>query len=78
MTLPMTNNDGAGPSHTSLSTINAQLISHGWAKRPLNLDALKERDQADVVAVLFELIGAGVVSPSPSVLWQGPSLVRAD
>lgn len=39
-------------------------MSHGWAKRPLNLGALSHRDYNDVVAVLFELMGASVVSGS--------------
>ncbi|WVQ78472.1 hypothetical protein IAT38_000558 [Cryptococcus sp. DSM 104549] len=43
-----------------LSTINSQLMSHGWAKKPLNLGALGQKDYNDVVAVLFELLGAGV------------------
>ncbi|TYJ52148.1 hypothetical protein B9479_007245 [Cryptococcus floricola] len=43
-----------------LSTINSQLMSHGWAKRPLQLNALSEKDHNDVVAVLFELLGASV------------------
>lgn len=47
-----------------LTTINSQLMSHGWAKRPLNLDALSQKDYNEVVAVLFELMGASVVSSS--------------
>ncbi|ORY28317.1 Afadin and alpha-actinin-binding-domain-containing protein [Naematelia encephala] len=47
-------------SSLSLSSINTQLLSHGWAKRPLNLEALSQRDLNDVTAVLYELIGAGV------------------
>ncbi|WVO20922.1 uncharacterized protein IAS62_002223 [Cryptococcus decagattii] len=43
-----------------LTTINSQLMSHGWAKRPLNLGALGHRDYNEVVAVLFELMGASV------------------
>ncbi|KAK4687754.1 hypothetical protein P7C73_g2366, partial [Tremellales sp. Uapishka_1] len=45
---------------STLSSINSQLLTHGWAKRPLNLNALAEKDFNEVVAVLFELIGAGV------------------
>ena len=52
----------AGPSMATLSSINAQLISHGWAKRPLNLSKLPEKDHAEVVTVLFELLGSSVVS----------------
>ena len=37
-------------------------MTHGWAKRPLNLDALSDKDHADVLAVLFDLIGASIVS----------------
>jgi hypothetical protein len=51
----------AGPSTATLSSINAQLISHGWAKRPLNLSKLPEKDHAEVVTVLFELLGSSVV-----------------
>ncbi|WVN86665.1 uncharacterized protein L203_101836 [Cryptococcus depauperatus CBS 7841] len=43
-----------------LSTINSQLLSHGWAKKPLNLDALSQSDHNDFVAVLFELLGASI------------------
>ncbi|WVQ71848.1 hypothetical protein IAR50_001390 [Cryptococcus sp. DSM 104548] len=43
-----------------LSTINAQLMSHGWAKRPLNLSALSQKDHNEIVAVLFELLGSSV------------------
>ena len=52
----------AGPSTATLSSINAQLISHGWAKRPLHLSKLSEKDHAEVVTVLFELLGSSVVS----------------
>ncbi|EIW70060.1 hypothetical protein TREMEDRAFT_30323, partial [Tremella mesenterica DSM 1558] len=45
-----------------LSSINAQLLSHGWAKRPLNLDALTGKDYEDVVGVLFELLGSSVTN----------------
>jgi len=46
---------------SSLSSINAQLISHGWAKKPLNLGKLSEKDHTYVVSVLYELLGASVV-----------------
>lgn len=49
---------------SSLSSINYQLLTHGWAKRPLNLDALSEHHFHEVVSVLYALIGAGVVSLS--------------
>lgn len=49
-------------SSSTLSSINSQLLTHGWAKRPLNLDALSEKQHNDVVSVLFELLGASVVS----------------
>lgn len=59
---PGTPQSGAGPSTATLSSINAQLISHGWAKRPLNLSKLSEKDHAEVITVLFELLGSSVVS----------------
>lgn len=37
-------------------------MSHGWAKKPLNLGALSQKDHNEVVGVLFELMGASVVS----------------
>ncbi|OXG21666.1 hypothetical protein C366_01349 [Cryptococcus neoformans Tu401-1] len=43
-----------------LTTINSQLMSHGWAKKPLNLGALSQKDHNEVVGVLFELMGASV------------------
>lgn len=49
---------------SSLSAINAQLLSHGWTKRPLKLSALSEADYSEVVAVLFELLGSNVVCPA--------------
>ena len=52
-------------SNTSLSSINSQLITHGWVKRPLDLDALAERDHNEVIRVLFELLGASVVRIMP-------------
>jgi hypothetical protein len=52
----------AGPPNSTLSSINAQLISHGWTKRPLNLERLSEKDQQAVTAVLFDLLGSSVVS----------------
>lgn len=48
-------------SSGSLSSLNSQLLTHGWSKRPLNLDGLSERDLADVVAVFFELLGSSLV-----------------
>lgn len=47
---------------STLSAINAQLLSHGWTKRPLNLSALYEKDYTEVVTVLFELLASSVVS----------------
>lgn len=47
-----------------LSALNAQLMNHGWAKRPLNLDALDDRSRIDVVTTMFEMLGAHVVSHS--------------
>ncbi|GFZ45799.1 hypothetical protein JCM24511_03529 [Saitozyma sp. JCM 24511] len=49
-------------SSSTLSSINSQLLTHGWAKRPLNLDALSEKQHNDVVSVLFELLGASVTN----------------
>ena len=46
---------------SSLSSINAQLISHGWSKKPLNLGKLSEKDHSHVVSVLYELLGSSVV-----------------
>ncbi|WVQ69849.1 uncharacterized protein L199_008070 [Kwoniella botswanensis] len=43
-----------------LSTINSQLINHGWTKRPLDLSALSAKDHNEVVSVLFELLGSSV------------------
>ncbi|WWD09906.1 hypothetical protein V865_008035 [Kwoniella europaea PYCC6329] len=43
-----------------LSTINSQLINHGWTKCPLDLSALSAKDHNEVVSVLFELLGSSV------------------
>ncbi|OCF55871.1 hypothetical protein L486_06627 [Kwoniella mangroviensis CBS 10435] len=43
-----------------LSTINSQLINHGWTKRPLDLSALSAKDHNEVVSVLFELLGSSM------------------
>lgn len=53
---------------TPLSALNAQLMNHGWAKRPLSLDALDDRSRIDVVTTMFEMLGAHVVSP-PTAVW---------
>ncbi|WWC60878.1 uncharacterized protein I303_103454 [Kwoniella dejecticola CBS 10117] len=45
-----------------LSSINSQLINHGWTKKPLDLSALGAKDHNDVVSVLFELLGASVAN----------------
>lgn len=52
----------ASSSNDSLSSLNSQLLSHGWSKRPLNLDALSERDLGEVISVFFELLGSSIVS----------------
>ncbi|KAL7424248.1 hypothetical protein Q5752_001835 [Cryptotrichosporon argae] len=44
----------------SLSTVNAQLLAHGFARKALNLAALSERDEADVTAVLYELLSSSL------------------
>ena len=62
---PSSHSQGNGPN---LSSINAQLITHGWAKRPLKLDKLGDKDQAEVVTVLYELLGACVVSLATSTM----------
>lgn len=51
-----------GISDRSISSINAQLITHGWIKRPLNLDRLPEKDHLAITTVLFDLLGASIVS----------------
>lgn len=50
----------------SLSSINAELVSHGFAKRPLKLDALSSADQAQLASVLCEILQSNSVS-SPNV-----------
>lgn len=48
----------------SVSSLNTQLLAHGFAKRPLRLDALSDAEQVNVTGVIVELLGANVVSPS--------------
>ena len=49
-------------STSSLSSVNSQLLSHGHAKRPLSLEGLSERDQAEVLGVLLDLLSNSTVS----------------
>ncbi|WVW82844.1 hypothetical protein I302_104856 [Kwoniella bestiolae CBS 10118] len=43
-----------------LSTINSQLLNHGWTQRPLDLSSLSTKDHNEVVSVLFDLLGSSV------------------
>ncbi|WWC69229.1 uncharacterized protein I206_103166 [Kwoniella pini CBS 10737] len=45
-----------------LTSINAQLLNHGWTKKPLDLSALSTKGHNDVTTVLFELLGASVTN----------------
>ncbi|WRT67356.1 uncharacterized protein IL334_004327 [Kwoniella shivajii] len=45
-----------------LSTINTQLLNHGWAKKPLNLTSLSEKNYNEVVSVLYDLLGSSVTN----------------
>lgn len=64
--------DGAKKSSSSsrpVSSLNAKLLAHGYAKRPLKLDRLSDSEQVHVANVITELLGASVVriSPAPSL-----------
>ncbi|WVF71962.1 hypothetical protein IAT40_006772 [Kwoniella sp. CBS 6097] len=48
------------PLSAELSTINVQLMNHGWAKKPLDLSALGTKEHNEVVGVLFDLLGSNV------------------
>ncbi|KAL1411024.1 hypothetical protein Q8F55_001969 [Vanrija albida] len=48
----------------SLSSLNSQLLAHGYAKRPLSLSALSDNEQAHVSNVVSELLGASVANLS--------------
>lgn len=62
----------------SVSSLNTQLLAHGFAKRPLRLDALPDAEQVNVTGVLVELLGANVVSPSSSHhIFSSPILSNA-
>ncbi|TXT13634.1 hypothetical protein VHUM_01001 [Vanrija humicola] len=54
----------AGSSSVSISSLNSQLLAHGYAKRPLNLSALSDNEQANVSYVVSELLGASVANLS--------------
>ncbi|WVR05359.1 hypothetical protein IAU60_002373 [Kwoniella sp. DSM 27419] len=43
-----------------LSSINVQLINHGYVKKPLSLEALSNKDHNEVVTVLCDLLGVTV------------------
>lgn len=65
---PHAPNDGTDgkndkPSGTSkpVSSLNAKLLAHGYAKRPLRLDRLSDSEQVHVANVITELLGASVV-----------------
>lgn len=45
----------------SVSSLNTQLLAHGYAKRPLKLDRLSDNEQVHVANVITELLGATVV-----------------
>ena len=44
-----------------LESLNSQLMTHGWTKKPMRLDALSSKDLAHVVGIMFELLGSSVV-----------------
>ncbi|EJT50384.1 hypothetical protein A1Q1_00362 [Trichosporon asahii var. asahii CBS 2479] len=52
----------------SVSSLNTQLLAHGFAKRPLRLDNLTDAEQINVTSVIVELLGANVVSAGPHFL----------
>lgn len=54
--------DSVTASEPTISSINAQLISHGWIKKPLNLDKLPEKDHLAVTTALFDLLGSSTAS----------------
>lgn len=56
---------------TSMEALNTQLAAHGYCKRPLRLDKLSSSEQAQVATVIYELLGASVVS----VAWRGRGVV---
>lgn len=48
-----------------VSSLNARLLAHGYAKRPLKLDRLSDSDQVHLANVITELLGSSVVRPPP-------------
>jgi hypothetical protein len=47
-----------------VSSLNAKLLAHGYAKRPLKLDRLSDSEQVHVANVITELLGSSVVRTS--------------
>ncbi|CAK9784519.1 hypothetical protein CC85DRAFT_326057 [Cutaneotrichosporon oleaginosum] len=47
-----------------VSSLNAKLLAHGYAKRPLKLDRLSESEQVHVANVITELLGSSVTNLS--------------
>jgi hypothetical protein len=55
-------------SCSKLSSLNAQLVAHGYTKRSLRLDALSSSDQAQVASVIADLLNASSVSDNTAQL----------
>ncbi|GMK55111.1 hypothetical protein CspeluHIS016_0201670 [Cutaneotrichosporon spelunceum] len=47
-----------------VSSLNAKLLAHGYAKRPLKLDRLSDSEQVHVANVITELLGSSVTNLS--------------
>ncbi|BEJ12383.1 hypothetical protein CspHIS471_0208430 [Cutaneotrichosporon sp. HIS471] len=47
-----------------VSSLNAKLLAHGYAKRPLRLDRLSDSEQVHVANVITELLGSSVTNLS--------------
>ncbi|ORX33782.1 Afadin and alpha-actinin-binding-domain-containing protein [Kockovaella imperatae] len=48
------------PPSRTLDSLNNQLMTHGWAKKAINVDALSSKDLSHVVGIMFELLGSSV------------------
>jgi hypothetical protein len=60
--------DSSRNTTSSLPYINAQLVSHGFSRRPLDLTDLRTRDQEQTVKCLFSMLQQRVVRIAPYLL----------
>ena len=61
--MPAESSQERRPPKHDLTSLNAELISHGWIKRPLSLNGLSERELGEVIGAIYEVVGSAIVCP---------------